>query len=226
MRRALIFAGGSLDVSGAQMELLKGPWDSIICADSGARHARALGLTPHLLVGDLDSMAPSDREWFAQVPVLRFPSDKDQTDTHLAVDLALEKGATYIVIAGGLGGRLDHTLANAHLLSVIDEAIKAKGYDHGAADGIKGVVTDGRQSVYLLTHRLTLTLRGRPDEVLSIVPLCDVLEGLTLEGVRWELRDKYVRFGQTLTISNEFTQDEARLSVRKGKALVIVGEAT
>ncbi len=209
-RRALIFAGGSWDeVDGPQSALIAGSWDWVICADSGARHALALGLRPDVLVGDFDSIRESDAARLADIPRLRYPAEKDQTDTHIAVEWALDQGADYILIAAGLGTRFDHTLANTHLLVAIAE--------RGAA----GVITDGRQAGYLLTDHLAL--RAPPGTPVSILPLTPVLEGITLRGLRWELYDDTVRLGESRTVSNEFADERGELALKRGMALVIVG---
>ena len=218
-KRALIFAGGTWHAAGPCAALLAGPWRWVVCADSGARHALALGFRPNLLVGDFDSIDPAHKERLAGVPTLRFPSDKDKTDTHLAVEWALEQGAEEVTIAAGLGGRLDHSLANVQLLTLIHGVVG--GHRRGRA--AKGVVTDGRQAAYLLVDRLEL--RAPAGTVLSLLPLTKRLVGLSERGVRWELTDADVELGETLTVSNEFTGEPAFLTLRRGMALVIVGSA-
>ncbi|MFA9382090.1 MAG: thiamine diphosphokinase, partial [Acetanaerobacterium sp.] len=80
----------------------------VICADGGYDTALRIGITPHLFVGDMDSvrMSPEGCE------IMLSPAEKDDTDTMLAAKIAIERGYTDITIFGGLGGRLDHTLAN------------------------------------------------------------------------------------------------------------------
>lgn len=208
---ALILAGGDLDLSGPWVKDLHGPWRHVIAADGGARHARALGLYPTLLVGDMDSIDGTSREAFRDVPTLTFPTAKDQTDSQIALEWALEQGVRRIVIAGGLGGRFDHSLANAQLLARIADA------------GGKGVVTDGRQAVYLLTAKAQgLRLRAPREFVLSVLPLGNC-RGLSLRGLRWELDSFDLAVGDTRTISNEFTGQTANLRLLEGTALVVVG---
>lgn len=208
---ALIFAGGELDPGGGQGDLLRGPWQYVICADGGARHARALGLAPTLLVGDMDSIDDESRRRLGNVPALTYPTAKDQTDSQIAVEWALEQGARRIVLAGGLGSRFDHSLANAQLLARI------------AREGGVGIVTDGRQAVYLLRGNLpaeTLQLWAPPGFLLSVLPLGDC-RGLTLRGLRWELDGFDLLVGDTRTLSNEFTGETATLYLKEGMALVV-----
>ena len=209
--RFLILAGGTLDARGPEAGLLEGPWEAVVCADSGADHARRLGVVPALLVGDFDSISGDSLAAYRSVPREAHPADKDKTDTQLAVEWALGRGAHWIVIAGGMGSRFDHSLANAFLLQLI--------HDRGA----KGIVTDGRQSVYLLRGELELS---RPEgTLLSVLPLGPRCRGLTLSGLRWELDGFDPEPGDTRTISNEFTPAVARLRLEEGSALVVVGPA-
>ena len=219
-RSALILAGGEFDPQGEQAHLVEGPWDLVIAADGGGRHAAALGLTPARLVGDMDSIDPGTREALKGVPTLTFPTAKDQTDSAIAVDWALEQGARRVVIAGGLGTRFDHSLANAQLLAAIARA------------GGCGVVTDGRQAVYLLAGRdfpelaaadgrpVSLRLEAPAGYLLSVMPL-GRCRGLSLKGLRWELDGYDLVAGDTLTVSNEFVGRPAELRLEAGLALVV-----
>ena len=207
--RILILAGGELHRDGGQAHLLAGPWEHVAAVDRGAAHALALELTPSVLIGDMDSIEPSHRVALASVPAILHPADKDKTDTHLAVEWALAHGAREVVIGGGLGQRFDHSLANAQLLLAIE------------ARGAQGVVTDGRQAVYLL--RGTLELVAPAGYSLSILPLERACRGLTLRGLRWELTEHDLIPGETLTVSNEFLDRPAHLVLREGTALVITG---
>ena len=207
--RALIFAGGSFDPHGLQAHVTAGRWDWVIAADSGARHAVASGHSLDLIVGDFDSIDPTLARQMASVPRQSFPRDKAKTDTHLALDWALDQGARHIVIAGGLGGRFDHSLANAQLLVRMHRT------------GARGVVTDGRQAVYLLAK--SLHLESNRDLTLSVLPLTERCEGLSLRGLRWELTDVPLLMGETRTVSNELHGAVAELSLAVGLALVVVG---
>ena len=203
---ALILAGGDLDPNGGQAGLFRGPWQHVICADGGARHARALRITPTLLVGDMDSIDDVSRRMYLEVPALTFPSAKDKTDSQLALEWALEQGARRVVLAGGLGSRFDHSLANAQMLFTLAQA------------GRSGVVTDGRQAVYLLKEHLRL--QAPAGYILSVIALGPA-RGLSLKGLRWELDDFDLELGDTRTISNEFAGGVATLRLKSGAALVV-----
>ena len=89
-----------------------GEGDLVIAADGGYDHLISIGITPNLVIGDMDSVRSS----IEGVEVLRFPEKKDETDTHLAYLIGKEKGYSSFLIYGGTGGRPDHTFANYSLL--------------------------------------------------------------------------------------------------------------
>lgn len=229
-RSALVLAGGALDPQGVETRLLRGPWDDVVAADGGARHAVALGLIPTMLVGDMDSIDPGSREALRGVPTLTFPTAKNETDSQIAVEWALERGARRIVVAGGLGSRLDHSLANCQLLVRIARA------------GGAGVITDGRQAVYLLFGTARdlgggagfeaehpgpagrLVLDAPAGHLFSVIPLGEC-RGLRLRGCRWELDGYDLSMGDTRTVSNEFAGRPVALSLESGVALVITSPA-
>ncbi|MCS7062409.1 MAG: thiamine diphosphokinase, partial [Anaerolineae bacterium] len=117
MKRAIIFANGELPEPAAVRGLIQ-PDDLLIAADGGARHCRALGLTPHLVIGDFDSLDAAELGALEQAgaTLRQHPRDKDETDLELALLEAAARGASYLVVLGAFGGRLDMTLANIQLL--------------------------------------------------------------------------------------------------------------
>ena len=120
--RAYIYTGGAIDAANIT-DHPKGD-DLLIAADSGFDNATALGEKPSILVGDLDSInldSIKEKKVPDGVEIYQVPAEKDLTDTQLAVELALSKGARDIVIIGGLSGRLDHTLSNLAILEHLYE---------------------------------------------------------------------------------------------------------
>ena len=113
MKTAVIFAAGELGGK-VSAEEIKSRADIIIAADKGLEHLSVLGLVPDIIVGDFDSytgeLPETDAEMHRSVP------EKDDTDTMLAVRIAIERGCTDIDLYGALGGRTDHTIANIQTL--------------------------------------------------------------------------------------------------------------
>ena len=118
MRQAVILANGELHDAAAARKLAAGA-DWLIAADGGAQHCRALGLIPHLIVGDLDSLVPELRVEFerAGTRIEAHPAHKDETDLELAICAALREGAQEAVLLAALGARWDQSLANILLLA-------------------------------------------------------------------------------------------------------------
>ncbi len=208
--KTIIFANG-ISANPNKNRRYLAPDDTIICADGGTLHALAMGLTPDLIVGDLDSLpeAVAAQMQAKGVEIQRHPVNKDQTDLELALQAAVQRGAEEILILTALGGRLDQTLANILLLTRPEWR------------GVRIRLAEGNQSVWLLRGPDSLTLRGQPGDTLSVVALSQHLRGLDLQGVKWPLNNANVSLGSTLTISNAFVEVEAKIQLAQGIALVI-----
>lgn len=184
--------------------------DLIICADGGLRHALAMGLTPALILGDFDS---AGSELIADavargIPVQRVPVEKDETDTHLAMEEAVRRGADEILLLGGTGDRLDHTISNLLLLPGIPSRVNV-------------TVADAKNLIRLLRPGGRATLRGEAGSYLSLLPLSPEAKGVVAEGVKWPLDGATLRWGQSLGVSNQIVDDEAFVAVREGFLLVV-----
>ncbi len=212
-RRVVIFANGSLPDPERARALLR-PDDILIGADGGTRPLLDMGLHPHAVVGDLDSLPPSlvERLQARGVPLHRYPPDKDETDLELALRHALEYRPEAIRVIGALGLRLDQTLANVALL---------------AAPWLEGVdvrLDDGTEEVMLI--RSEATVEGQPGETVSLIPRGMPVEGVTTEGLRWPLRDETLYPDRTRGISNELTGPQAHVRIRSGWLIVVHRRST
>lgn len=200
-----VLLGGELNVTTRLMRQIVGA--RVIAADSGMRHADALGVEPELWVGDFDSSPDALRKRFAHVEQLTFPAAKAKTDGELAVAAALARGATKIVMAGGFGGaRTDHALGNLTLMMA------------QAGRRCEIMMTSGNEEAWPLGRaRIRLDL---PDGTLFSVIAFEGLKGLSLEGARWPLDNADVEFGSSMTISNE-VNGQLFASLKAGKAAII-----
>ena len=209
--RAVIIAGGALphaDIDRARIR----PDDLILAADGGGRHCLALGLRPAAVIGDFDSLEPPDVLALeaSGADLVRHPPRKEQTDLELAVRYALERGATEIVILAGLGARWDQSIANLLL---------------AGAPGLEGIrleIVDGPQEIYPLHAGDSLELRGRPGDVVSLIPLSGDARGVTTAGLEYPLHDGTLPFGSTLGISNSLTAPMARVTLKDGLLLCTI----
>ena len=217
---AYIFTGGEIAVGSMDgLGLHMSEADLIIAADSGYNNASRLGVRPGLLLGDLDSidrgaLAPDELEHIEKIIV---PAIKDDTDTQLAVDTVLSRGADKIYIIGGLGGRLDHTLSSVFLLEYIAER------------GADAVMTDGQSRVRVMktagepvTLMIPKTFDGENGfKYLSVVPLTDECEGVRISGVFYPLDGVTLKRSYSYAVSNEITSDHAEITLERGTMLVI-----
>ncbi|PWH20782.1 MAG: thiamine diphosphokinase [Ardenticatenia bacterium] len=209
-QRVVILANGHLpDPQWARRHIQAA--DRLICADAGAAHAIALGITPAVVVGDLDSLDPIHYTTLKAAGV-RFevhPKLKDKTDLELALQLAVAEGAAEVDLLGTQGGRLDQALGNVLLLARPEWAT------------VRVRILEGDQTAWVLRDGQACTIMATVGDTLSLLPLTPEVRGVTLSGVRWSLRDRTLYFGDTLTLSNVFTQPSARIEVGTGILLIV-----
>jgi thiamine pyrophosphokinase len=208
MKNVLIIGGGPIDLAQLKAELELRP-ELIIAADRGGAYLTKLAVLPTVLIGDFDSM-PSEtlRSMVAAgVEVKTFAATKDYTDLELAVDLALERGATQINVLGGLGGRIDHTLGNMGLL------LKALERD------VEAHLLDPGHDIIVIKDRKTLT--KRTGWAVSLVPLSLKASGITTTGLVYKLDKADLFFQSTRGIHNEFMAEKATIELKQGILMVI-----
>lgn len=202
--RVIIFVNGDLPNPDAARKLLRDD-DFIIAADGGTRHALKLGLIPSVIIGDLDSLDSVNLP--ADVEVLQYPADKDETDLELALLYARERAFDEILLIGALGGRLDQTLGN---LSLLGDSVW---------DGIDVRLDDGVEEVFFARHQAQV--EGRIGEVVSLIPWHADVRIRNTEGLRWSLHNETLFAHQTRGISNELTADAAHVEIESGLLLII-----
>ena len=207
-KRAIIFVNGELPNPDAARSLIHDD-DVIIAADGGARHARALGLLPAVVIGDLDSLDSAKLRAFKEqgVDIVQHPADKDETDLELALRYAHERGFEQILLVGALGGRLDQTLGNLALLT--DPLWE--GVDLRLDDGVEEVFFTRKQA----------KIRGRSGDIVSLIPWGGDVTIHRTEGLRWSLQNEILYAHQTRGISNEMLSDEAHIEIDDGLLLII-----
>ncbi len=205
--RIIIFANGNLPNPEKARTLLR-PDDFILCADGGTRHALALGLTPNVVIGDLDSVTEEERRKMKELGVetIQHPTDKSETDLELAINHALTLNPSQILILAALGGRMDQTLANIALLS----DLRLSTFDIRLSDGVEEI----------FFCRDQVQVEGRSGDIVSLIPWQGEVNGVFTENLRWHLHHETLYPEKTRGISNEMTADVATVSIKSGLLLI------
>ena len=208
--KAFIYVGGKIDPDFIT-EHPKGD-DITVAADSGIRNALLLGDHIDVAVGDFDSFPERDIPEDAEI--VRLKPEKDLTDSQVAVEIALEKGAESFVIIGGLSGRLDHTLANLSIL----EDLTARGH--------YAIMTDGVSRVHYINGGSALI--GRSGfKYFSLIAATDIAKGVSIEGAKYPLKNaRLSRRNGGFATSNEIDGNCALISVKKGALFIIESRDT
>ncbi|HJW90645.1 MAG TPA: thiamine diphosphokinase [Anaerolineales bacterium] len=208
--RAIIFANGIITSSPEAYSAVN-PGDFLIAANGGAQNCLALGFTPEIVIGDLDSLTAEQKNTLESqgTQFLVYPRAKDQTDLELALGIAVSRGVEQVILLGLLGGRLDQTLANLLLVSRSEWL---------SADL---VIIDGPDTAHFLHGPDQITLEALSGDIVSLVPLSEVVTGVTTQGLRWPLAAAQLLFGSTLGVSNEIVAAQAQVEILTGKLFVI-----
>ena len=200
-KTCVIFCAGGFD---GLVEPI-GPQDLVIAADGGLAHVQKLGLAPQVILGDFDSLG--------QAPVgdnvLRYPVEKDDTDSMLALREGLRRGFRRFLLYGALDGpRLDHTVANFQALAFLAER-GAFGILAGA-DTMAAVIRNG-------TLRFPKEARG----IVSVFCLGPDAEGVTIRNLQYPLEGGTLTAAFPLGVSNHFIGKSGEISVAQGCLLVL-----
>ncbi len=207
-KRAVIFANGEVPSPTRVLPLLQ-PNDDCMAVDGGLRHLRDLKRAPKWLIGDLDSVSAKEVQWAEEqgVEIRRFKTDKDETDLELALLAAANEGYTDILIVGGLGGRLDHTLANLFLLMLPELA------------NLRVTLTDGTDDVFLI--RDIVEIEGKPGDRVSLIPINGAVTQVKTQNLKFPLDNETLYPEKSRGISNVMTEKRAKVSIGSGCLLCI-----
>ena len=208
--RALIITGGECawTVSIPQH-------DFCIAADSGFVTAKALGVFPDYIIGDFDSLTDVPEEYTdsdsgRSSEIIRHPTQKDDTDTMLAAEFAIEHGAAELHIIGGLGGRADHTLSNVFMLERLSD------------DGVPAVYTDGANELRVIREGDSVVIPHGEYRYFSTLALDECV--ITATGCAYPLDHSTLTRAAAYAVSNEPLAGGATVICHKGKLLLIRSE--
>ena len=206
--KSYIFIGGEVDKSALETAIPENAL--VIAADSGYDNAKKLGYAERcdFIVGDFDST--KERAFCSRAKIVRVPAEKDETDTQLAINTAIENGADEFYIVGGLSGRLDHTLSNLYLLEELSKA------------GAYATICDGKNRVRYLKERSSFLIQKSDYKYFGLIPADNEIKGVTIAGAKYPLNNaKLEKSNPSFAISNEVIENFAMVSAKKGGLFVI-----
>lgn len=182
--------------------------DFIICADGGYEYKDILKREPDLVVGDFDS--------YGIIPDIEnkivAPCEKDDTDMTLAVNEGLKRGYKNFVLFGALGGdRIDHSIGNISLLMYI------------ASKGAFGEIHHGKTVLKAFSDS-EVVIPSYYKGYISVFSLTEVSRGVTIENLKYTLKDSTVKAAPAIGVSNEFIGKESRISVQDGTLLIVYNQ--
>lgn len=200
------------------MEIQRDPDDFVIAVDGGLSHLIRQGIRPDFLLGDFDSLGPENAEIAAgyramgDSSFLELPVEKDDTDTMAAAKLGIKKGYTEFLIYGGLGARLDHTIANIQTLAWI------------LRQGGQGWLLDRETSVTVIGEGRFVIPKSFEGTV-SLFSLDTELRDVSIRGMKYNLENAAVRNDFPLGCSNETLPGiQGEIEIGAGMALVVLTE--
>ena len=185
-------------------DLVIPPQSFLIAADKGLEQLQTRGVKPDLTVGDFDSLGFVPEG----TAVVRHPIRKNDTDMLLAVREGLSRGFRKFLLYGGVGGRLDHTLANIQTLLFLRQ------------NGAEGILFGNGTAAALLENE-TVRLPAKDSGDVSVFAFGGDAHGVCIRGLSYTLEDGTLTPDFPLGVSNSFCGNAAEIVVRKGKLLLV-----
>ncbi len=185
--------------------------DIVIAADGGAANCLKMGLVPDIVIGDMDSIEDEVREKLDlksnNIKYIQTTCEKDESDTRLAVEYAVNAGAKKIIIAGAIGDRLDHSFANLVLLSSpFPEDVDIK------------ILTDNSE---IFVVKNSCVINGQIGKLISIFSLTPYTFFIETSGLKYRLKNEKLLLSPVRGLSNIFTEDTATINIKEGQLLII-----
>lgn len=213
--QSLIISGGSLDMEFALSYIEKHSFGFMIAADRGMDFFYQQKITPDYVVGDFDSADPEILQYFRNLDeehrpvILQFQPEKDETDTELAMRIAIERGCDTIHLLGATGNRVDHMLGNLHLLG------------NAMEKGVECRMVDANNRIRMVCQGIKIRREEQFGKYVSLFPFTPQVRGLTLTGFQYPLEEYTLECYHSLGVSNEIIAKEAEISFREGVLVVM-----
>lgn len=180
----------------------------IIAVDKGLQWVHYLDLRPALIIGDLDSLDPKFLDFYPDTPIIRHKSEKNETDTELAIDWCIEQGYQKIVICNDMQGRFDHSAA------IIQNLIT------GHRQGIRIHVESGRQRFFFLGAENEIS--AKKSDLLSLISYSEESHFIESTNLKYPLTNLILYQHQSRGISNLLLADQCTITLKSGLVLAVL----
>ncbi len=201
-KHALIICNGEMPSKKIIAPLLKTK-PFIVCADGGANKARSFGITPHVIIGDLDSITEKTRHYFSSVPIIHL-SDQNSTDLEKALEHVLTSKYSVATVVGATGDRPDHTLSNFSILLKYHKRLTLQ-------------YVDERCTIEVINKQVRFA--AQVGQQISLVPM-GVCSGVLTAGLKYPLKRESLEPGVREGTSNEAVRTYVTISLQKGPLLL------
>ena len=210
--RTIIITGGNTDKEFLVNIIKKIDSAIIIAVDNGLKVLKEMNIKPNYIVGDFDTINEEILEAYTgdtSIQIHKFNPIKDNTDTDIAIRLAVELKSDEIIVFGGIGSRVDHVLGNIQVLKyALDNNVKCK-------------IIDENNEIQLINKTTILNKSDIDKKYISLIPLTERVESVNLKGFKYNLENGNLTIGSSLGISNEIIEQRAKIEFSNGILIMI-----
>ncbi|NLW88555.1 MAG: thiamine diphosphokinase [Clostridiaceae bacterium] len=216
MRYVILSGGRNIDLAKVASRIHSD--DYLLCADEGAVHARNMGLIPHKIIGDMDSIDLRTKRWAERnnVETEVFPEEKDKTDSELCLEVVPENDTVLFVLP--LCGRIDHVISNI----MVAARYTAEGRDIVLTDGRTDIIPIFGPSSRTFCVPDALDRLGAKKLIVSLLPVFGRAEGVYTTGLYYSLENDALCPGHSFAVSNKPSDGVERISVSLQSGLLLV----
>ena len=209
--RTIIVTGGNVNKNFLKKLLSNYKYNNIIASDKGLEILDECNIKPNYIIGDFDSLNKNVLCKYIKdksIKTIKLNPEKDYTDTHMALKLAIYIKSTQITIVGAIGTRIDHTLAN---INILKEALE-KNIDCNILNENNNII---------LTNKDITIKKDNKYKYISLLPLTTKATGITLKGFKYQLSNATLKIGESIGVSNEQIEDNCLIKVKNGVLIII-----
>ncbi len=210
--KTLIVTGGNIEKQFLLKTIKEREFETIIAVDNGLKALNEININPQHIVGDFDTIKSEILDKYKEnksIKIHEFNPIKDNTDTDIAIRLAIELKSDEITIIGAIGTRIDHVLGNIQVLKyALDSNIKCR-------------IIDENNEIQLIDKTTIIKKKDITKKYISLIPLTEKVEHINLKGFKYELKNGTLTIGSSLGISNEISKEEAIIEFDNGILIMI-----